>query len=49
MNAVLTPQGDTCSPVASHAIGVDAATSVASTLKALSELKPEAAAAAPAQ
>ncbi len=37
MNAVLTPQGDTCSPVASHAIGVDAATSVASTLKALSD------------
>lgn len=37
MNAVLTTQGDTCSPVASHAIGVDAATSVASTLKALSD------------
>lgn len=37
MNAVLTTQGDTCSPVASHAIGVEAATSVASTLKALSD------------
>ncbi|WP_175987011.1 metalloregulator ArsR/SmtB family transcription factor [Microbacterium tenebrionis] len=37
MNAMLTTEGDTCSPVASHAIGVDAATSVASTLKALSD------------
>lgn len=37
MNITLTATGDTCSPVASHAIGVDAATAVASTLKALSD------------
>ena len=36
MNIALTVQ-DTCSPVAAHAIGADAAASVASTLKALSD------------
>ncbi|WP_300266852.1 metalloregulator ArsR/SmtB family transcription factor [Microbacterium sp.] len=36
MNATLTAE-DTCSPVASHAIGQDAASSVAATLKALSD------------
>ncbi|MFJ2543315.1 metalloregulator ArsR/SmtB family transcription factor [Microbacterium sp. NPDC087589] len=37
MNVTLTAAGDTCSPVATHAIGAEAATSVASTLKALSD------------
>ena len=37
MNVTLTTTGDTCSPVATHAIGIDAATSVAATLKALSD------------
>ncbi|KDA07036.1 ArsR family transcriptional regulator [Microbacterium sp. CH12i] len=36
MNVTLTAE-DTCSPVASHAIGQDAASSVAATLKALSD------------
>lgn len=36
MNVALTVE-DTCSPVATHAIGADAAASVASTLKALSD------------
>lgn len=36
MNAALTVE-DTCSPVATHAIGADAAASVASALKALSD------------
>ncbi len=36
MNVTLTAE-DTCSPVTSHAIGQDAASSVASTLKALSD------------
>lgn len=37
MNVTLTTAGDTCSPVATHAIGLEAATSVASALKALSD------------
>lgn len=37
MSTVQTNAGDTCNPVATHAIGLEAATSVASTLKALSD------------
>lgn len=37
MNATLTTADDTCSPVATHAIGLEAASSVAATLKALSD------------
>ncbi len=37
MSTVQTTAGDTCNPVATHAIGLEAATSVASTLKALSD------------
>ncbi len=37
MNVTLTTADDTCSPVATHAIGLDAASSVAATLKALSD------------
>ena len=37
MNVTITSAGDTCSPVATHAIGLDAASSVAATLKALSD------------
>lgn len=37
MSAVQTTAGDTCNPVTTHAIGLEAATSVASTLKALSD------------
>lgn len=37
MNVTLTSAGDTCSPVATHAIGLEAASSVAATLKALSD------------
>ncbi|MBT2485904.1 MULTISPECIES: metalloregulator ArsR/SmtB family transcription factor [unclassified Microbacterium] len=37
MNAVLTSSGVTCNPVATHAIGAEAASSVAATLKALSD------------
>lgn len=37
MNVTLTTAADTCSPVATHAIGLEAASSVAATLKALSD------------
>ncbi|WP_226534051.1 metalloregulator ArsR/SmtB family transcription factor [Microbacterium paraoxydans] len=37
MNVTLTTADDTCSPVATHAIGLEAASSVAATLKALSD------------
>jgi arsenate reductase len=37
MNVTVTTDTDTCSPVATHAIGMEAATSVAATLKALSD------------
>ena len=37
MNVTLTTTDDTCSPVATHAIGLEAASSVAATLKALSD------------
>lgn len=37
MNVTLTTADETCSPVATHAIGLDAASSVAATLKALSD------------
>lgn len=37
MKVTLTTTDDTCSPVATHAIGLEAASSVASTLKALSD------------
>ncbi|WP_435742627.1 metalloregulator ArsR/SmtB family transcription factor [Microbacterium sp. PMB16] len=37
MNVTLTAAADTCSPVATHAIGLEAASSVAATLKALSD------------
>ena len=37
MNVTLTAAGESCSPVATHAIGPEAASSVATTLKALSD------------
>ena len=37
MNITLTNTGEACSPVATHAIGLEAASSVAATLKALSD------------
>ena len=37
MNVTLTTAGESCSPVATHAIGLEAAASVATTLKALSD------------
>lgn len=37
MNLTTTTDADVCSPVATHAIGLEAATSVAATLKALSD------------
>ncbi len=37
MNVTLTAAGDTCSPIATHAIGQEAASTVATTLKALSD------------
>ncbi len=37
MNVTLTAAGETCSPIATHAIGQEAASTVATTLKALSD------------